>query len=369
MGGYWDHPRACGEHYRIVCIIRVETGSSPRLRGTRRAGRRSAGADGIIPALAGNTAVHIDFHGVFWDHPRACGEHWTGEGTQESIVGSSPRLRGTPIAATIPAPEKGIIPALAGNTGAGGVGGVAGWDHPRACGEHEMTLLENGVALGSSPRLRGTQQYDNRQHGNDGIIPALAGNTILYRIAISIRWDHPRACGEHIGLPLSKDSNQGSSPRLRGTQAGTAEITATFGIIPALAGNTMLMVTVSPALRDHPRACGEHPPIEFQMLRTAGSSPRLRGTPDRDRPATMGLGIIPALAGNTNTCCWVPTLTRDHPRACGEHIDTRLRPKSIVGSSPRLRGTRHGCRSRIAQGGIIPALAGNTASRQHACCS
>ena len=238
MGGYWDHPRACGEHYRIVCIIRVETGSSPRLRGTRRAGRRSAGADGIIPALAGNTAVHIDFHGVFWDHPRACGEHWTGEGTQESIVGSSPRLRGTPIAATIPAPEKGIIPALAGNTGAGGVGGVAGWDHPRACGEHEMTLLENGVALGSSPRLRGTQQYDNRQHGNDGIIPALAGNTSWVPQQDCTRWDHPRACGEHCEPTTCMLFVMGSSPRLRGTQARADHHRLRGGIIPALAGNT-----------------------------------------------------------------------------------------------------------------------------------
>ena len=113
--------------------------------------------------------------------------------------------------------------------------------------------------------------------------------------------------------------DEGSSPRLRGTRAGHSYHHGFLGIIPALAGNTQTAVVHMDYSRDHPRACGEHvaPPSPSGFL--LGSSPRLRGTHVAHHRRTVVHGIIPALAGNT-TCLFPHVLAyRDHPRACGEH--------------------------------------------------
>ena len=131
----------------------------------------------------------------------------------------------------------------------------------------------------------------------------------------------------------------GSSPRLRGTLRHRSTRPRQDGIIPALAGNTASQRSWTSTARDHPRACGEHNTSAADVCAISGSSPRLRGTPDRDRPATMGLGIIPALAGNTPwrlRACLAPW---DHPRACGEHSTPVIAQTYGQGSSPRLRGT------------------------------
>ena len=53
------------------------------------------------------------------------------------------------------------------------------------------------IAIGSSPRLRGTRLAGMTGPARAGIIPALAGNTSRVRILQRCSRDHPRACGEH----------------------------------------------------------------------------------------------------------------------------------------------------------------------------
>ena len=99
------------------------------------------------------------------------------------------------------------------------------------------------------------------------------------------------------------------------------------------------------------------------MLPIAGSSPRLRGTPGACGAPRSASRFIPAPAGNSRyrrtACAWTPV----HPRACGELVLTPLDgpaqvwrfipapagnshkypgqlTRTVVGSSPRLRGTR-----------------------------
>ena len=154
--------------------------------------------------------------------------------------------------------------------------------------------------------------------------------------------------------------DEGSSPRLRGTRAGHSYHHGFLGIIPALAGNTQTAVVHMDYSRDHPRACGEHvaPPSPSGFL--LGSSPRLRGTHVAHHRRTVVHGIIPALAGNT-TCLFPHVLAyRDHPRACGEHQLLRFTAPADGGSSPRLRGTLLHHVEYELDFGIIPALAGNT---------
>ncbi len=172
--------------------------------------------------------------------------------------------------------------------------------------------------------------------------------------------DHPRACGEHATITTTSSIESGSSPRLRGTHAARLRNAVVRRIIPALAGNTIPAGSRNSNRRDHPRACGEHSTPPMSATLSTGSSPRLRGTPAAVWFYPVRRGIIPALAGNTDGACAQCGMVRDHPRACGEHSKGKDKAKPVVGSSPRLRGTRrrHALGHRIA--GIIPALAGNT---------
>ena len=152
---------------------------------------------------------------------------------------------------------RGIIPALAGNTYDVGARMIRARDHPRACGEHARALLGDQFDQGSSPRLRGTLGANRFEVLHHGIIPALAGNTSA-RVVKCLNWrDHPRACGEHEISVETPQAFAGSSPRLRGTRGRRRRLPAGHGIIPALAGNTGIFHRKLWCTRDHPRACGE----------------------------------------------------------------------------------------------------------------
>ena len=216
-----DHPRACGEHEHRAVTPPVTQGSSPRLRGTLSVRHCVTNPRGIIPALAGNTTVPTIAPSFHRDHPRACGEHYRLCSLGYLSMGSSPRLRGTLSCRAARTWPTGIIPALAGNTRVSSHLRSPPWDHPRACGEHNTPPMSATLSTGSSPRLRGTLCLVLRHAGGCGIIPALAGNTYDLNCCCLFSWDHPRACGEHNPPKPGDPSEVGSSPRLRGTRNRT----------------------------------------------------------------------------------------------------------------------------------------------------
>ena len=73
------------------------------------------------------------------------------------FAGSSPRVRGlTTGASPAPAPCR---------------------DHPRGCGAHTPMRLLRTYFVGSSPRVRGSQKFNEVNKDVSGIIPAGAGLT------------------------------------------------------------------------------------------------------------------------------------------------------------------------------------------------
>ena len=228
-------------------------------------------------------------------------------------------MRGTPQSTVNNAIQGGIIPAYAGNTLPFHPSRRRARDHPRVCGEHEAINSADALKKGSSPRMRGTLDRDIGIIASRGIIPAYAGNTEHAAHQRHQLRDHPRVCGEHVSVGFVSSVKSGSSPRMRGTPQSTVNNAIQGGIIPAYAGNTTCHQSPQPWRRDHPRVCGEHPTATRPRSRATGSSPRMRGTQSITQSMGASYGIIPAYAGNTRRSPFPSRLPWDHPRVCGEH--------------------------------------------------
>ena len=214
--------------------------------------------------------------------------------------------------------------------------------HPRSRGEHTYLLLICQVTCGSSPLARGTccQLFDMLAYWR--LIPARAGNILIFQARCHAISAHPRSRGEHNRNNLSQLPVSGSSPLARGTLSGRWRGTLTPRLIPARAGNISIMATSRGAETAHPRSRGEHVAFSIQSLVGVGSSPLARGT----------------CPGGGNTSGGLPA----HPRSRGEHVLAASRSRAAIGSSPLARGTSHRGLSHRCVTRLIPARAGNMKS-------
>ena len=152
---------------------------------------------------------------------------------------------------------------------------------------------------------------------------------------------------------------------MRGTREPAGGREEQGRIIPRMRGTRSCTASGSPAVPDHPRACGE---LASRLSRTpsaSGSSPRMRGTRGHRECVAHRIRIIPAHAGNSLTRRRSLQASTDHPRACGELVARIASGDLFIGSSPRMRGTP--CRGErlYRHRRIIPAHAGNSPRRRY----
>ena len=295
-----DHPRGCGEHSIIPWMNLSDCGSSPRMRGARADDAVVRQLLGIIPADAWSTARRKSSPLKIWDHPRGCGEHVVAFLAHIGHGGSSPRMRGAQQVRRRKRVHHGITPADAGSTFYLTEQARTFGDHPRGCGEHDISVMGRTMSSGSSPRMRGALRSGRSAPGYRRIIPADAGSTHQAHPTVDGQGDHPRGCGEHLLITWSGHNPSGSSPRMRGAQSSFLIRLPPLGIIPADAGSTAMPFDMACRYKDHPRGCGEHVSMRIMPVGPAGSSPRMRGALGRGKRFGAGLGIIPADAGSTS---------------------------------------------------------------------
>ncbi|AGP31967.1 hypothetical protein A606_11640 [Corynebacterium terpenotabidum Y-11] len=154
-------------------------------------------------------------------------------------------------------------------------------------------------ASGSSPITRRARGGEPHRHGGEGIIPARAGSTSRETSWVSPPWDPPRSRGEHYEWKNEGRDALGSSPLARGARQFLGQFGGGQGIIPARAGSTRLLWSMSAGCWDHPRSRGEHQASRQSFLLPMGSSPLARGAPCRSLRGWFTCGIIPARAGST----------------------------------------------------------------------
>ena len=177
------------------------------------------------------------------------------------------------------------------------------------------------------------------------IIPARAGQTNSNSMWQREYADHPRACGANSSL---RD-----------------EEPADTRIIPARAGQTVLFCPQFVHLPDHPRACGANADIGVSTWGMIGSSPRVRGKPNKLRGLKNFTRIIPARAGQTLPLVNTMAGWSDHPRACGANSQRSARKNVDCGSSPRVRGKQSDFMRKLLSAG--PSIIGFAQWLQSSC--
>jgi len=319
-GGFRFIPAGAGNTWYSVSDSTVSAGSSPQVRGTHEPFRFSLWADRFIPAGAGNTPSGSLTGCSRPVHPRRCGEHPLASIRMVFLTGSSPQVRGTPHRGADGLDRVRFIPAGAGNTELF----IRRFEllpvHPRRCGEHPKRMSF------ARPWTR--------------FIPAGAGNTRKYQPWTPCNPVHPRRCGEHASNVSEAYGRCGSSPQVRGTHLLAVCMELAYRFIPAGAGNTIRVCSMSAAVSVHPRRCGEHLNSPLIVALPPGSSPQVRGTRDQDQKH--------------------PIFTPVHPRRCGEHDGVLVDARDALGSSPQVRGTLEQSSAGPLARRFIPAGAGNT---------
>ena len=215
-----DHPRACGENTRLDSLPGLSPGSPPRMRGKQDLQIAPKVIHRITPAHAGKTDWRSRTSKMFSDHPRACGENIQVCFIFRAFRGSPPRMRGKPAQSGRDATIARITPAHAGKTFRSALSSARFADHPRACGENVLDILNQPSESGSPPRMRGKRQHDSVCGAQGRITPAHAGKTRNVALIARANTDHPRACGENQDGRCCMSGIGGSPPRMRGKHFG-----------------------------------------------------------------------------------------------------------------------------------------------------
>ena len=197
------------------------------------------------------------------------------------------------------------------------------------------------VSRGSSPLARGTRISALGIPDRTRLIPARAGNTLVLPLFLRSESAHPRSRGEHGKPMLARELDGGSSPLARGTLNLKSLKYVTERLIPARAGNTPTRHNATGRRSAHPRSRGEHSPLMTSKIVVVGSSPLARGTQEAPAPVKSCKRLIPARAGNTVNVITHGYSPSAHPRSRGEHCTFLLVHVADPGSSPLARGTLH----------------------------
>ena len=108
---------------------------------------------------------------------------------------------------------------------------------PRVCGEYIDIIVYSETIIGSTPRMRGISLFGHYKGVDIRFNPAYAGNITALAEAVTLDKVQPRVCGEYLRSGQSMKDRTGSTPRMRGicNQGGWHVSRCRFN--PAYAGN------------------------------------------------------------------------------------------------------------------------------------
>ena len=212
------HPHVCGELFNTSCHSNHSPGSSPRVWGTLVIPCCNLFPYRFIPTCVGNSLGYLQPRDGVTVHPHVCGELAGKEQIFVHRIGSSPRVWGTLLPYAPLVNFLRFIPTCVGNSVPKSMCPFPASVHPHVCGElGDRSIIPRSI-LGSSPRVWGTPQVTLIDAGEARFIPTCVGNSYSSRSPIRVISVHPHVCGELAIVSGFKSENLGSSPRVWGTQ-------------------------------------------------------------------------------------------------------------------------------------------------------
>ena len=169
---------------------------------------------------------------------------------------------------------------------------------------------------------------------------------------------YPRVCGGTCARKAGGKSGSGLSPRVRGNRGRCPDRSVRGRSIPACAGEPGGVEMTLPEIGVYPRVCGGTDRHAPGRAGERGLSPRVRGNPTRMLIARRRMRSIPACAGEPVTASAGAALPAVYPRVCGGTRTGCCSTGAIGGLSPRVRGNRTGAKICAAGTRSIPACAG-----------
>ena len=125
---------------------------------------------------------------------------------------------------------------------------------------------------------------------------------------------------------------------MRGKGGFASGQASNLGITPAYAGKRNENEKLQSVSKDHPRLCGEKHLLTIISLYHTGSPPPMRGKVKKCDDLSDVRGITPAYAGKSHPCKFGIRKQEDHPRLCGEKRVRSVHTFTALGSPPPMRG-------------------------------
>ena len=175
-------------------------------------------------------------HGMYWDHPHACGDKYDFFNDMINQAGSSPRVWGQVVICLYIPPFNRIIPTRVGTSLPVKALAVCNKDHPHACGDKVQSLSLRRILRGSSPRVWGQVIYNNYLRTPNRIIPTRVGTRLKRIFTVQRIEDHPHACGDKTVQRIDYPMKIGSSPRVWGQEVYLIIESRGIRIIPTRVG-------------------------------------------------------------------------------------------------------------------------------------
>mgnify|MGYP006911038787 CR=1 FL=1 len=214
----------------------LDSGLSPRPRGSHFRAPACRIRAGSIPASAGEPELQLAFRHGLWVYPRVRGGAPHLDPLAGGSVGLSPRPRGSRIWRLGNVERSGSIPASAGEPGNEGWTVNFGGVYPRVRGGAAELPPHLERMAGLSPRPRGSQRNPLIGEYPSGSIPASAGEPYSAGGGKLIQQVYPRVRGGAIAVASENVPPLGLSPRPRGSQSTAYAVFPSIGSIPASAG-------------------------------------------------------------------------------------------------------------------------------------
>jgi len=230
------YPRVCGGAVLAFSSSELPMGLSPRVRGSLRRPMTPQAISGSIPACAGEPASIRQASRPLEVYPRVCGGARAGDARRAAQGGLSPRVRGSRGQGDGAGDRCGSIPACAGEPIERGPRQVLHRVYPRVCGGAIPTTPNYSPYSGLSPRVRGSLRLLSDAGRAGGSIPACAGEPKIELSRFRKGKVYPRVCGGAPGRKKAEVVAMGLSPRVRGSRLPPRPCPSSRRSIPACAG-------------------------------------------------------------------------------------------------------------------------------------